>query len=218
MNSKIKKDLVLVGLVIVTILAIAGSLYLGSIMSPILILIGYVISFNFILLPIFTNTYYDLYEMENPGWKSFIPLYNATLTAKPIWAILSYILVLINVIVLILIGNTWIFAPLGDKMVFTIIDVLPLVLMITFSAYYIVSGIALATPLLQCKEVYIEFFRDSDEIRSGFARFLMNTGTLTKYLELIILMLPIFRIIPMFVGFNRIMELKRFRVSFLDFE
>ena len=46
----------------------------------------------------------------------------------------------------------------------------------------------------------------------------MNTGHVTKYLEVVILMLPIFRIVPMYIGFTRIMELKRYNVSFIDFE
>lgn len=218
MNSKLKRDLLVVGLIIVTIAAIAGTIYLGNIMSPLILLIVYLVGFNFVLLPLFTNTYYDMYEMQNPGWKSFIPLYNATLTVKPLWANLSYILVIINALVCVLVFNTWIFESLGDKMFFIIVDNIPLVLMITVSLYYVVSGIALATPLLQCKELYVEFFRDSDDIRTGFARFLMNTGSVTKYLEVVILMLPIFRIVPMYIGFTRIMELKRYNVSFIDFE
>lgn len=218
MNSKLKRDLLVVGLIIVTIAAIAGTIYLGNIMSPIILLFVYLVGFNFVLLPLFTNTYYDMYEIQNPGWKSFIPLYNATLTVKPLWANLSYVLILINAIVGVLIFNTWVFESLGDKMFFIITDGLPLVLMITVSLYYVVSGIALATPLLQCKDLYVEFFRDSDDIRTGFARFLMNTGNFTKYLEILILVLPIFRIVPMYVGFTRIMELKRYNVTFTDFE
>lgn len=218
MNSKLKRDLLVVGLIIVTIAAIAGTIYLGNIMSPLILLIVYLVGFNFVLLPLFTNTYYDMYEMQNPGFKSFIPLYNATLTVKPLWANLSYVLILINALVCVLIFNTWVFESLGDKMFFIIVDNIPLVLMITVSLYYVVSGIALATPLLQCKELYVEFFRDSDDIRTGFARFLMNTGHVTKYLEVVILMLPIFRIVPMYIGFTRIMELKRYNVSFIDFE
>lgn len=218
MNSKLKKDLLVVGLIIVTIAAIAGTIFLGNIMSPLILLIVYLVGFNFVLLPLFTNTYYDMYGMQNPGWKSFIPLYNATLTVKPLWANLSYLLIIINALVGVVIFNTWIFEPLGDKMFFIITDTLPLVLMLTVTVYYVVSGIALATPLLQCKELYVEFFRDSDDIRTGFARFLMNTGCVTKYLEVVILMLPIFRIVPMYIGFTRIMELKRYNVSFDDFE
>lgn len=218
MNSKLKRDLLVVGLVIVTILAIAGCIVLGGYVSPLILLVVYIVGFNFVLLPLFTNMYYEMYGSQSPGWKSFIPLYNATLSTKSSFAVASYIMILVNVVVVLLVMNTWIFEPLGDRMFFIISDGLPLVLMITVSLYYLVAGLSLSVPLLQCKDLYIEFFRDSDDVRTGFARLLMKSGTLTKYLEVLILILPIFRIVPLYIGFNRALELKNFNVSFLDFE
>ena len=217
MNSKLKRDLLVTVLCIVSILCIAGSFFLGKIMSPLLFLIIYLIGFNFVLVPIFTINYYRMYDMDSPGWKAFIPLYNVTLTSKPSLAIASYILIILNIVVMLLVTNVWIFEFLGDKMFFIISDGLPLVLMITISLYYLVTGIALATPLIQCRDLYLEFFRDSDEVSTGFGRFLMKSGSITKYLEVCILILPVFRIIPMFIGFSRITELNRYNVSFLDF-
>lgn len=218
MNNKLKKDLLIVGISILCIFFIGASVALGSIMSPLVILVLYLIGFNFVLLPIFTNNYYKMYGMDSPGYKSFIPMYNATLSSKPSWAVMSYILIIINILVLILVFNIWIFEVLGDKWFFIVSDGMPLVFMITVSLYYLVTGIGLMTPLLQTKELYIEFFRDSDEVRGGIARFIMKSSALVKYLEVILLVLPIFRIVPMYLGFTRISELKRYKVSFLDFE
>lgn len=218
MNNKMKKDLLIVGVSLACFVLMGLSYFLGGIMSPLLFLIIYLVGFNLVLLPIVVNKYYNMYEMENPGWKSFIPLYNATLISSESLAIISYFAIVANVVSVLLVANTWIFEFLGDKWFFIISDNLPLVLMLTVSAYYIISGVGLMSPLLKIRDTYFLVFRDSDEISSGFARFLMSTGNLTKYLEVLLLMLPVFRIVPMYFGYCRAMDMTRFNVSFLDFE
>lgn len=218
MNSKLKKDLTIVAVWILAIIFIVGFIYLGSVMTPMIAIIVYLLGFNFILLPIFTINYYGLWESDIPSWKAFIPLYNATLTTSSGLAVASYITIVVNLIVGVLISNTWIFESLGDRWFFIVTDSLSLVVMITVSIYYLIAGICLAKPLLEVRYLYLMFFRDSDEISSGFARFLMNTGSITKYLEVLLLILPVLRVVPMYIGFNRIGELKRYNVSFYDFE
>lgn len=216
-NSKLGKDLLIVLISILAIAFIAGSLYLGSVMSPILLIVIYLLAFNFFLVPMFVNGYYWMHEMDAPGIKAFIPLYNVTLVATPALAIISNILVVVNVIMGILFMNVWVFEGLGDKMFFIISDGLPLACIITVTLYYIVAGIGLAKPALQVRDSYLEFFRDEDEIGSGFVRFLVRSGGLAKYFEAALFILPVFRILPMFLAYSRVQELKSYNVEFSDF-
>lgn len=218
MSNKLKKDLLIVVVSILAVGFIAGSLFLGSVMSPLLFIVIYILAFNLILIPIFDKNYYWLHGMDDPGFKSFIPLYNASLICKPIFAIIANILVIVNIVVGILFTNVWIFESLGDRMFFIISDGLPTLFIITASLYYIVIGIGLATPIMQTRDLYLEFFRDEDEIHSGFVRFMVRSGSIIKYLEVLLLLVPIFRILPVYLSFSRAQELKNFNVQFEDFE
>lgn len=218
MNSKMKRELMVVGIALASIVLMAASYFLGGIMSPLLVLILYVLGFNLVLLPIVINKYYQMYDSATPGIKSFIPLYNATLITSSGIAITSYFAIIANIIIGLLVANVWVFEFLGDKLFFTVSDVLPLVLMVSISVYYIVAGIGLMSPFIQIRDIYFEELRESDEIVSGFARFLMNTGNLTKYLEVLLLILPVFRIVPVYLSYCRVMELSRYNVSFTDYE
>lgn len=213
-----KKELMIVAVALASIVLMSLSYLLGEVINTLILLIIYVLGFNLVLLPIVVNKYYEMYESATPGFKSFIPIYNATLITSSKLAITSYFSVIANIIIMLLVANVWIFEFFGDKVFFIISDGLPLVLMISVSLYYIISGIGLMAPLIQIRDIYFEELRDSDEIVSGFARFLASTGNLTKYLEVILLILPVFRIVPVYLAYCRVMELSKRNVSFLDYE
>lgn len=218
MDKKSRNTIVLTFLVIISILLIIGSLYVGKILNPMLGILLFEIIFNFVVIPSIVNNYYKLYNYQPPSVAvRYCPFYNMTKIMSPITARLSIFSLMFLIVGLVLSRSITLFSFLGQRLFLIIYDGMPYLVFFSAIIHFICIGVGLGGVSLKVKGLFSVFFEvDADDFQ-GFFKVLGKLLSTSKYLEVILFTLPVFRLIPAMTVMENCRELVKFGAVFDDY-
>ena len=213
MDKNFKKTITSTLLVIFTAIIVIGSILLGKHINPLIVVVVFELMFNFILIPSIIKNYYELHGYEAPElWKRYVPFYNLTVIMSPMTARLSIFSFMLIIVMFVLSMNISVLAFLGDRIFLNIVDYSGLVVSITGLLHFVFVGFGLGGASLKVRGLYREFFSD-DEMEGGI-KVLSAMLNSSRYLEVILFMLPVVRIIPGLTLRDRANDLNKFGALF----
>lgn len=217
MNKDFKRAILATLALIASAVLITVSYMLGKVASPIVIIIIGELIFNFILIPSIIKYYYNLHGFEAPSLvKRYFPFYNVTIVMSPGMARLSLFSLIVIIVMFVASMNISIFAFLGERIFLNLVDYSGLIVSLVGFFHFIFVGLGLGGCCLKIKGLYKEFFIDDDayEGKIKTVRSLLSTS---KFLEVILFMLPVVRIIPALELQGKCSDLAKFDARF-DFD
>lgn len=217
MDKKSKGILVLTFLLLLSVVLIIGSQFLGKVLSPISAVILFELLFSFLVIPSIVNNYYKLYEYEPPSiLVRYCPFWNMTKIMNPISARLSIYSFIIVVLLLLLSRNITVLGFLGQRLFLVIVDLIPMLVFLSAVLHFIFIGIGLGGVSISVKALYSRYFEEDRNDLDGFFKVLGKALSGSKYIEIILFALPVFRIIPALNLMDNCSELTRCGATFDD--
>lgn len=213
MNKDFKNTMIASLLVVFVAGLIISSMVLGKFLNPFIIIVVCELTFNFILIPSIIKNYYNLHSYEAPDiYKRYCPFYNVTIIMSPRTARLSIFSFMILIIMFVLSMNISVLSFLGDRIFLNIVDYAGLCVSLVGFVHFIFVGFGLGGASLKVKGLYKDFFSEDD--LEGGAKFFSSLLSTSKYLEVILFMLPVVRIIPVLTLKERCADLIKFGAYF----
>lgn len=201
MRKRTRQVLITTSLVTAVLLLIIVILYLGKFITPYYGVIIFEVAFNFVFIPQLIGKYYKSYGMKPPSLiVRLIPFYNVTLIMNPNIARLVILDLALLVCVYVLSLNISMFTVLfGERGMYILMDVLPTSAFIVSFIYFILVGIGLAGVAIKINKFHTDSFIDMDleDEKSGIARFFGMIMSSSKFIEIIMYSLPVFRVIAL---------------------
>lgn len=207
--------LLLTFLSLLAVVIIIGTQVLGRYLNPIIALVLFELVFNFVTIPVICKNYYLLHGYNPPElWKRIIPFHNLTIVMSPMSARLSIFSLMVTIMLLTLSYNISILSFVGTRWFLNIVDYFPLFVSLSFLLHFVFVGFGLGGVSLKINELYRSYFDDDSDSREGFIKLLSGLLSSSKYLSVVLYMLPVVRIIPGLNTMEQSMDLVKFSVIF----